>query len=91
MLMASTIFDFETNKNAVIIHYPHLYPVGPFSPFERPTGCVVRFHGYNISADVYSHSFHVWGFPLKKTYDFKTLKQAKQFILDKVNDSLVLL
>lgn len=83
--MAQTIFDFETNRNAVIIHYPHLYPYGPAYEGERPTGCVVRFHGYSISASVYQKGFRVFKNSENLSKPFTTLREARNFIIDRVN------
>ena len=83
--MATTIKDFETNRNAVIIHYPHLYPYGPAYDGERPTGCVVRFHGYSISASVYQKGFRVFKNSENLSKPFPTLREARNFIIDRVN------
>lgn len=83
--MAQTIFDFETNKNAVIIHYPHLSPYGPAYEGERPTGCVVRFLGYSISASIYEKGFRVFSNAENFSKHFDTLMEAKNFVIDRVN------
>lgn len=83
--MARTIYDWETNKNAVIIHYPHLYPYGPAYEGERPTGCVVQFLGYSISASIYEKGFRVFKNSENLSKLFPTLRDARQFIIDRVN------
>lgn len=83
--MARTIFDFETNKNAVIIHYPHLYPYGPAYEGEKPCGCVVRFQGYSISATIHEKGFRVFSNAENFSKRFETLREAKQFVIDRVN------
>ena len=83
--MARTIFDFETNKNAVIIHYPHLTPYGPAYEGEKPTGCVVDFHGYGISASIYEKGFRVFSNAENFSKHFDTLREARQFVINRVN------
>lgn len=83
--MARTIYDWETNKNAVIIHYPHLYPYGPAYEGERPTGCVVQFLGYSISASIYEKGFRVFKNSENLSKTFPTLREARQFVIDRVN------
>lgn len=81
--MARSIKEFETNKNAVIIHYPHLYPYGPAYKGEKPTGCVVSYNGYSISASIYEKGFRVWSNKENFSKVFATLKEAKIFIIEK--------
>ena len=83
--MAQNIFDFETNKNAVIIHYPHLYPCGPAYEGEKPTGCVVRFHGYSISASIYEKGFRVFKNSENLSKLFPTLREARNFVIGRGN------
>ena len=83
--MAETINEFETNRNAVIMHYPHLYPYGPAYKGEKPTGCVVNYNGYNISASVYEKGFRVFSNKENFSKLFATLKEAKIFIIERVN------
>jgi len=83
--MAQTIYDFETNRNAVIIHYPHLSPYGPAYEGEKPTGCVVRFHGYSISASIYERVFRVFKNSENLSKRFPTLREARNFVIDRVN------
>ena len=83
--MALSIYDFETNKNAVIFHYSHLYPLGPAYEGDKPTGCVVRFLGYSISANIYVKGFRVFknGENLSKL--FSTLREARNFVINQYN------
>lgn len=83
--MASTIKDWETNKNAVIVHYPHLYPNGPAYESEKPTGCVIKFCGYKISASIFEKGFRVSSILENFSKSFETLEQAKQFAIYKYN------
>lgn len=83
--MATTIKDFETNKNAVIFHYPHLYPYGPAYEGEKPTGCVVRFFGYSISASIYEKGFRVFKNSGDLSKRFTTLREARNFVIGMVN------
>ena len=83
--MATIINDFETNKNAVIFHYPHLYPYGPAYEGEKPTGCVVCFLGYSISASIYEKGFRVFKNSENLSKLFPTLREAKNFVIDRVN------
>lgn len=83
--MATTINDFETNKNAVIFHYPHLYPYGPVYEGEKPTGCVVRFLGYSISASIYEKGFRVFKNSENLSKLFPTIREARNFVIGRVN------
>lgn len=83
--MATTINDFETNKNAVIFHYPHLYPYGPAYEGERPTGCMVRFLGYSISASIYEKGFRVFKNSENLSKLFNTIREARNFVIGMVN------
>ena len=83
--MATTINDFETNKNAVIFHYPHVYPYGPAYEGEKPTGCVVRFLGYSISASIYEKGFRVFKNSENLSKKFLTLRAAMNFVICRVN------
>lgn len=83
--MATTVNDFETNKNAVIFHYPHLYPYGPAYEGERPTGCVVLFLGYSIRASIYEKGFRVFKNSENLSKLFPTLREAKNFVIYRVN------
>lgn len=83
--MAFLADEFETNKNAVIFHYPHLSPYGPAYDGERPIGCVVMYHGYYISASIYWHGFRVFNNSENLSKPFLTLIDAKNFIHSKVN------
>lgn len=83
--MALIVDEFETNKNAVIFHYPHLSPYGPAYEGERPIGCVVQYYGYNISASIYWHGFRVFKNSENLSKLFPTLLDAKNFIHSKVN------
>lgn len=83
--MATTINDFETNKNAVIFHYPHLYPYGTAYEGEKPTGCVVRFLGYSISASIYEKGFRVFKNSENLSKLFPTIREARNFVIGRVN------
>lgn len=83
--MAQTIYDYDTNKNAVIIHYPHLCPYGPAYEGEKPIGCVVRFNGYLISASIYEKGFRVGSNAENFSKHFDTLREARNFVIDRVN------
>lgn len=83
--MALIIDELETNKNAVIFHYPHLYPYGPAYEGEKPIGCVIIYHGYNISASIYWKGFRVFKNSENISKLFPTLIDAKNFINSKVN------
>lgn len=83
--MALTVDEFETNKNAVIFHYPHLSPYGPAYDGEKPTGCVVRYYGYYISAYIYAKGFRVFTNSENFSKFFLTLTECKNFIKTKVN------
>lgn len=83
--MAQTIFDWETNKNAVIVQYPHLTPYGPAYPGEKPSGMVVRYLGYSISASIYWKGFRVFSNAENFSKHFDALREAKQFIIERVN------
>ena len=83
--MATTINDFETNKNAVIFHYPHVYPYGPAYEGEKPTGCVVRFLGYSISASIYEKGFRVFKNSENLSKLFPTIREARNFVIGRVN------
>lgn len=83
--MATTIHDFETNKNAVIFHYPHLYPYGPAYEGEKPTGCVVRFLGYSISTSIYEKGFRVFKNSENLSKLFPTLREARNFVIGRAN------
>lgn len=83
--MALTVDEYETNKNAVIFHYPHLSPYGPAYDGEKPTGCVVSYHGYNISASTYWKGFRVFKNSENLSKHFLSLIDAKNFIHSKVN------
>lgn len=83
--MALTVDEFETNKNAVIFHYPHLSPYGPAYDGDRPIGCVVQYFGYNISASIYLHGFRVFKNTENLSKLFPTLLDARNFIHSKVN------
>lgn len=83
--MATSVDDFKTNKNAVIIHYPHLYPYGPAYKGEKPTGCVVCYHGYFIYASIYWKGFRVFKDGDKVSKLFPTLKDARNFVIAEVN------
>lgn len=83
--MATTINDFETNKNAVIFHYPHLYPYGPAYEGEKPIDCVVRFLGYSISTSIYEKGFRVFKNSENLSKLFPTLREARNFVIDRVN------
>lgn len=83
--MATTINDFETNKNAVIFHYPHLYPYGPDYEGEKPIGCVVRFLGYSISTSIYEKGFRVFKNSENLSKLFPTIREARNFVIDRVN------
>lgn len=79
--MARTIRDWEVNKNAVIFwHMGH-------PPYEtkKPYGCVVKFHGYSISATIWSKGFRVFSNEENFSKPFPTLREAKQFVIDRVN------
>lgn len=79
--MARTIHDLETNKNAVIFwHMGH-----PPYEEEKPYGCVIDFHGYCISADIYTKGFTVFSNRRNFHKEVPTLKEAKQVVLDKIN------
>lgn len=84
--MAKTIYDFYTNKNAVIIHYPYLYPYRPAYDVEKPTGCVVRFHGYLISTSIYEKCFRVGSNAEKFSKHFSALREASNFVINRVNN-----
>lgn len=83
--MALIVDEFDTNKNAVIFHYPHLCPYGPAYDGEKPTGCVVMYHGYNISASIYWKGFRVFKNSENISKLFPTLIDAKNYIHSKVN------
>ena len=83
--MATTINDFETNKNAVIFHYPHLYPYGPAYEGEKPIVCVVRFLGYSISTSIYEKGFRVFKNSENLSKLFPTLREARNFVIGRVN------
>lgn len=83
--MALTVDEYETNKNAVIFHYPHLSPYGPAYDGERPIGCVVQYHGYYISASIYWQGFRVFKNSENLSKLFPTIIDAKNFIHSKVN------
>ena len=81
MTMARTIHEWETNKNAVIFwHMGH-----PPYESEEPYGCVVKFHGYSISADIWHKGFRVFSNAENLSKPFPTLREAKQFVIDRVN------
>ena len=82
--MARTIFDLETNKNAVIMNYSALAH-GPRFPGDKPVRCVVIYHGYPISASIYEKGFRVFSNAENFSKHFDSLREAKQFILKKVN------
>lgn len=52
---------------------------------ERPTGCVVQFLGYSISASIYEKGFRVFKNSENLSKLFPTLREARQFIIDRVN------
>ena len=81
MSMARTIRDWEVNKNAVIFWY-----LG-HPPYEdkKPYGCVVKFHGYSISATIWDKGFRVFSNAENFSKPFQTLREAKQFVIDRVN------
>ena len=83
--MALTVDEYETNKNAVIFHYPHLSPYGPAYDGEKPTGCVVLYYGYNISASIYEKGFRVFKNSENLSKLFPSLIDAKNFVHSKVN------
>ena len=80
-VMALTIFDRETNRNAVIMWY-YGPGVGPHYEGERPYGCTVRFHGYNISATIHEKGFRVFKNSENLSKRFPTLREARNFIID---------
>lgn len=84
-IMAYLISEFESNKNAVLFHFPHLYPKGPAYEGQPPTGCVVDYLGYSISASVFWRGFRVFNNSENFSKPFPTLKEAKQFVIDRVN------
>ena len=83
--MALTVDEYETNKNAVIFHYPHLSPYGPAYDGEKPTGCFVLYYGYNISASIYEKGFRVFKNSENLSKLFPSLIDAKNFVHSKVN------
>lgn len=83
--MAYTIWDWETNKNAVIVNYSRLGSRGPSWPGEKPCRMVVRYLGYNISASVYEKGFRVFRNSENLSKKCDSLAQAKQFIINRVN------
>ena len=52
---------------------------------ERPTGCVVQFLGYSISASIYEKGFRVFKNSENLSKLFPTLREARQFVIDRVN------
>lgn len=82
--MATTIFELEENKNAVIIHYPHLYPLGKAYPEEKPKGCCIKYLGWFIEASIYYKGYQIH--KENKSIHFNTLREAKQYIIDKYNN-----
>lgn len=88
--MARTIFDFKTNKNAVIMHYGTCGDYGPRWPGDKPHGCVVSFHGYGISASIYEKGFRVFSNAENFSKHFDTLREARQFVINRANKKRVL-
>lgn len=88
--MATTVFELETNKNAVIFYYPHVFPYGPAYEGEKPSGCVVRFHGYSINTTIYEKGFRVFKNSENMSKLFPTLREAREFVIGKVNKKLTL-
>lgn len=83
--MAYTIWDWEENKNAVIVNYSRLGSRGPSWPGDKPCRMVVRYLGYNISASVYEKGFRVFRNSENLSKKFDDLAKAKQFIINRVN------
>lgn len=83
--MAYTIWDWDTNKNAVIVNYSQLGSRGPSWPGDKPVRMVVNYHGYMISASIYYKGFRVYRNAFSTAKHFKTLKDAKRFIINRVN------
>lgn len=56
-------------------------------PYEtkKPYGCVVKFHGYSISATIWSRGFRVFSNEENFSKPFPTLREARQFVIDRVN------
>lgn len=80
-----TIDVFETNKNAVLFQYPHLSSYGPSYPGERPSGCVVLYHGYYIRFSKFLKYFEVYKASEKVYKSFPTLKEAKRYAISLYN------
>lgn len=74
----NNIDSWETNQNAVIMHYPSLIPVQG----ERPIGCTIQYRGWAISHTSLFPGFHIHrnlniG---DENHSFTTLKAARLFI-----------
>lgn len=83
--MAWTIWDFETNMNAVIVNYSQLGSRGPSWQGDKPVRMVVQYHGYMISASIYYKGFWVYKNAFSPSKHFQTLKEAKRYIIKRVN------
>ena len=85
-----TIYDFETNKNAVLFQYPHLSPYGPAYDGERPSGCVVLYYGYYIRYSKFVKQFEVYKGSEKVYKCFSNLSEAKRYAISLYNEKLSL-
>ena len=79
--MARNIHEWETNKNAVIFWYLNPHPYEERKPF----GCVVKFCGYSISATIWEKGFRVFSNAENFSKPFQTLREARQFAIDRYN------
>lgn len=77
--MARTIHDFENNGNAVIFHYAVPYP----ESYDKPIGCCIRYAGYYISASVFSKGFRVYSNQENFSKPFPSLREAKQYAIER--------
>lgn len=85
--MARTIYDWETNKNAVIFWHRGNPPYED----KKPYGCVVKFCGYSISATIWEKGFRVFSNAENFSKPFKTLREARQCAIDRWNKRLSLI
>ena len=72
-----TIHEWDYNKNAVLMWYQNMA--------DKPFGCVVKFHDYSISHTIYRTGFNVFKNSENLSKRFETLREAKRFIIDKIN------
>lgn len=85
-----TISVFDTNKNAVLFQYGHVWPYGPAYVGQRPVACVVLYFGYFIRFSKFVKSFEVYKSSEKVYKRFSTLNEAKRYAISLYNKNLSL-